>query len=86
MVRPDLHPPITGASEPDLAAAHRQNISALIRAARRFADDTDQIPSYVRALRRNEFHSYKHEFFLTPNLLGNPFQARAYGGSQFAGL
>ena len=76
----DLRPPITDVSAPDLVAAQRQNISALIRAAWRFADDADQIPSSVRALHRNKFHSHGCELSLVPGLLGDAFQARAYGG------
>ena len=85
-LHPDPYPPITGASEPDLAATYRQNITLLISAAWRFADDTDQVTSSVRALRRDEYHSHRRELFLVHDLLGNLFQARAYCGPQFTGL
>jgi hypothetical protein len=50
MAGADLRQPIIDAPAPDLEAGHRQNISALVCAEWRFADDTDEILSSVRAL------------------------------------
>jgi hypothetical protein len=69
----DLRQPITDASAPDLEAGHRQNISALLRAEWRFADDADQILFSVRALHGNEFHSNRCKFYIVPALLGYAF-------------
>jgi hypothetical protein len=73
MAGADLRQPITDAPAPDPEARHRQNISALVRAEWRFADDTDQILSSVWALHGNELHFNRRKFYIVAGLLGYAF-------------